>query len=45
MLRVANGTVDLETIESLSLLSYSSFIGMLGYSEGIVVNDAHTNRK
>ncbi|KAB8211813.1 hypothetical protein BDV34DRAFT_184326 [Aspergillus parasiticus] len=26
MLRVANGTVDLETIESLCLLSYSSFI-------------------
>jgi hypothetical protein len=28
MLRVANGTVELETIESLCLLSYSAFIGM-----------------
>lgn len=28
MLRVANGTVTLPTIESLCLLSYSSFIGM-----------------
>lgn len=28
MLRIANGTVDLTTIESLCLLSYSSFIGM-----------------
>lgn len=28
MLRVANGTVELETIESLCLLAYSSFIGM-----------------
>lgn len=28
MFRVANGTVDLATIESLCLLSYSSFIGM-----------------
>ena len=27
MLRIANGTVDLTTIESLCLLSYSSFIG------------------
>lgn len=27
MLRIANGTVDLETIESLCLLSYSSFLG------------------
>lgn len=27
MLRVANGTVELETIESLCLLSYSAFIG------------------
>lgn len=27
MLRIANGTVELETIESLCLLSYSSFIG------------------
>lgn len=32
MLRMANGTVELETIESLCLLSYSSFLGMsLGY--------------
>ena len=45
MLRVANGTVDLETIESLCLLSYSSFVGMIDYSEGTVMNDAHTNRK
>jgi hypothetical protein len=29
MLRIANGTVDLATLESLCLLSYSSFIGML----------------
>lgn len=29
MLRVANGTVELATIESLCLLSYSSFIGRL----------------
>lgn len=28
MLRMANGTVELETIESLCLLSYSSFLGM-----------------
>lgn len=28
MLRVANGTVDLETMESLCLLSYLSFVGM-----------------
>ena len=28
MLRIANGTVDLTTIESLCLLSYSSFMGM-----------------
>lgn len=28
MLRIANGTVELETIESLCLLSYSFFIGM-----------------
>lgn len=28
MLRMANGTVELETIESLCLLSYSAFIGM-----------------
>lgn len=28
MLRIANGTVELTTIESLCLLSYSSFIGM-----------------
>lgn len=28
MLRIANGTVDLETIESLCLLAYSSFLGM-----------------
>lgn len=28
MLRIANGAVDIETIESLCLLSYSSFIGM-----------------
>lgn len=28
MLRIANGTVDLTTIESLCLLAYSSFIGM-----------------
>lgn len=27
MLRIANGTVDLATLESLCLLSYSSFIG------------------
>lgn len=27
MLRIANGTVDITTIESLCLLSYSSFIG------------------
>lgn len=27
MLRIANGTVELETIESLCLLSYSSFLG------------------
>lgn len=27
MLRIANGTVNLTTIESLCLLSYSSFIG------------------
>jgi hypothetical protein len=27
MLRMANGTVELETIESLCLLSYSSFLG------------------
>lgn len=27
MLRIANGTVDLETIESLCLLAYSSFLG------------------
>lgn len=27
MLRIANGTVDLTTIESLCLLSYSSFMG------------------
>jgi hypothetical protein len=27
MLRIANGTVDLTTMESLCLLSYSSFIG------------------
>lgn len=27
MLRIANGSVDLTTIESLCLLSYSSFIG------------------
>lgn len=27
MLRIANGTVELATIESLCLLSYSSFIG------------------
>lgn len=31
MLRVANGTVELETIESLCLLSYSAFIGMSYY--------------
>ena len=29
MMRIANGTVDLTTIESLCLLSYSSFIGEL----------------
>lgn len=29
MLRIANGTVQLETIESLCLLSYSSFMGMI----------------
>lgn len=29
MLRIANGTVELETIESLCLLSYSSFLGMI----------------
>lgn len=28
MLRIANGTVELATIESLCLLSYSSFVGM-----------------
>lgn len=28
MLRIANGTVELETIESLCLLSFSSFLGM-----------------
>lgn len=28
MLRIANGTVELETIESLCLLAYSSFLGM-----------------
>lgn len=28
MLRIANGTVDLATLESLCLLAYSSFIGM-----------------
>jgi len=27
MLRIANGTVELETIESLCLLAYSSFVG------------------
>ena len=27
MLRIANGTVDLSTIESLCILSYSSFVG------------------
>lgn len=27
MLRIANGTVDITTIESLCLLSYASFIG------------------
>jgi hypothetical protein len=27
MLRIANGTVDLTTVESLCLLSYSSFLG------------------
>ena len=29
MLRIANGTIELETIESLCLLSYSSFLGMV----------------
>lgn len=29
MLRIANGTVELETIESLCLLAYSSFLGMI----------------
>jgi hypothetical protein len=29
MLRIANGTVDLTTLETLCLLSHSSFIGML----------------
>lgn len=32
MLRIANGTVDLATLESLCLLSYSSFIGMFKLS-------------
>ena len=32
MLRIANGTVELTTIESLCLLSYSSFIGMYALS-------------
>lgn len=30
MLRIANGTVDLETSESLCLLAYSSFLGISG---------------
>lgn len=30
MLRIANGSVEITTIESLCLLSYSSFIGMFG---------------
>ena len=34
MLRIANGSVELETIESLCLLSYSSFIGMVFLSLG-----------
>lgn len=29
MLRIANGTVELETLESLCLLSYSFFMGMV----------------
>lgn len=29
MLRIANGTVELSTIESLCLLSYSAFIGKI----------------
>lgn len=33
MLRIANGTVDLPTIESLCLLAYSAFMGMVKLAE------------
>ena len=33
MLRIANGTVELATIESLCLLSYSFFIGIKSLAE------------
>lgn len=42
MLRIANGTVELETIESLCLLSYSSFLGKLHC--GSVSTVPRTNR-
>lgn len=43
MLKVANGTVQLETIESLCLLSYSSFIGNGPYSLLCAVNQSEIN--
>lgn len=45
MLRIANGTVDVSTIESLCLLSYAYFIGMLGFKDlrvGHRTNNAQT---
>ena len=45
MLRIANGTVELETIESLCLLSYSSFLGKIATSKVIKKNAAEDIRR